>query len=1155
MFLILVILSLCLPFMSVSAIDTKDSTQQIEYVGGWNPPEYPVDGTLYKDRVAVSKTIAPTENENYFDITLQVVAKPRVIDQSVDVIVVMDISNTMNSTHEGLGAGSAGYDVKDARLTHAKSAVNTFLDLYAVNENISSDRGFGLVTFNSYAETLVPITEMNTSQQASEIKAKVNNIVAPTGNRERFTNIEGGLQLAYNLLKESDAVFKYIIFITDGFPTTYIESGRDSTTRITGYDTYMTGAYNASKAGTDGYFADAVTGKICTYGVNYSDKAADRADDVAEAIKESGINVFSIGIDVGVQSIPDYLNSAKNTAFTTVDRMSGNHVIGNTTESYKGWLRDTIAGGPMIDNAKNPREIHRYASGNSNTELTEAFENILKDIELLPAESMEQAYTLDPMSDYVDFMNFYNPDGSETDAVINTRNGRDIATFDTETNTIKWWLTTTQNYYVDEIGNYVLSVSYKVRLKNEMEGFKFSKAFPTNGKTSFYFKTINLETGEPIYGDNEIEYLIPEAEGYVGEFSFTKQDQLTGHPLEGAVFKLEHYGESCHICRGDAVIESRTASSDEEGRVSFGNLPSGHEYELTEITPPKGYQPGAVHRVQVAYGKTYFDGTLAGEENPVVITNNRIIPATVNLKVEKDLAGREIQPGEFTFVLEGEYLHIFHEHVQNDADGKAEFNQIIFDDEGTYNFKIYEEKGADSTVIYDDTVYELEFNVTLSDDGERYLLETKLNGADVENDAEPLPFKFTNTLRKPVAVNLTAEKLFDGKTPQDGMFIFELMENGDVIDAKSTVGGVATFDEITFAEEGVYTYQIAESHESTADQSNMDIFFDHDVYTAVVTVTAPEDSDGFKAEVVYYLDGEEVDKAVFENFTRKPATLKLNARKVFEGGELADGQFRFELRKISGKILDKSHNDADGNVSFETLTFDEMGYFVFLVSEVKGNDEGVVYDEMVYKIFINNEAHHNLDSYYLEVTVYENNGDELTEIAHMHGVDLEVSVDGGITFENKVKTTEPTTNVTEPQTEPTETFTKATEPQTEPTETSAKVTEPETEPTETSAKVTEPETEPTETSAKVTEPETEPTETSAKVTEPETEPTETSAKATEPETKPTETSAKATEPAKPLPPDVVQTGANSNPLAWMAVLFVVGGLSAVFIKVRKEKEE
>ena len=1168
MFLILTIMSLCIPLVSVSALDTPDSTQQIEYIGGWNPPEYPTEGTLYKDRVAVSKTIAPTENENYFDITLKVVAKPRVIDQSVDVVVVMDVSNTMNSTHQGLGVGAAGYNVKDARLTHAKSAVNTFLDLYSVDDNISTDRRFGLVTFNSYADTVVPLTTMNTAQQAAAVKTKVNSITAPTGNRERFTNIEGGLQLAHNLLKESDAVFKYIIFITDGFPTTYIESGRQSTTRIVGYDTYMTGSYNASKVGTDGYFADAVTKKLCTYGVNYSDKAADRADDVAENIKNSGINVFSIGIDVGVQSIGDYLNSAKNTAFTTVDRRNVNHVIGDSTESYKAWLRDTIAGGPMIDNAKNPQEIHRYASGNSNTELTAAFENILKDIELLPAESMEQAFTLDPMSDYVEFMNFYNPDGSETDAVINTKNGRDIATFDSETETITWWLTTTQKFYIDELGNYVLSVSYKVRLKNEMEGFEFSKAFPTNEKTTFYFKTVNLETGEPIYGDNEIDYLIPEVEGYYGNFSFTKQDQLTGHPLEGAVFTLEHYGESCHVCNGDAVIESLTASSDEEGVVSFENLPSGHEYALVEITPPEGYQPGAIHSVHIAYGKTYKDGKLVTEENPAVITNNRIVPVTVDLKVEKELAGREIKAGEFTFVLEGEYINKFHERIHNDIDGKGEFHQITFDDEGTYSFKVYEEKGKDSTVLFDNTVYELEFKVTLSDDGEHYELETKVNGIDIENDTEPLPFKFTNSLRKPVAVTLTAEKLFDGKVPQDGLFTFELMENGDTIDSKSTIDGVATFDEIIYAKEGIYTYRISEAHECTADEGGSSIFFDHNVYNAVVTVTAPEDSDSFKAEVVYYSEGNVVDKVVFENFTRKPATLKLNALKTFEGGTLSEGQFTFELRKISGKILDKSRNDSEGNISFETLSFDKTGYFVFTVSEVMGNDEGVIYDEIVYRIFVTSEAHHNLDSYYLEVTVYESNG-ELVEVAHMHGINLEVTVDGGIRFENTTKPAE-TTEATEPRTEPTET-TKVTEPRTEPTEIT-EVTEPRTEPTETT-EATKPKTEPTETTeatgpkteptetTEATGPKTEPTETT-EATGPKTEPTETT-EVTKPKTEPTETT-EATEPKpqptkpeseKPQPPDVVQTGDGTNPLMWISVLFVAGGLGAVAIKTRKAKEE
>ncbi|MDO4420287.1 MAG: FctA domain-containing protein, partial [Ruminococcus sp.] len=996
MLLTVIILSLSLPVASVSALSTPDSTQQIEAVGGWNPKEYPIDGTLYRDRVAVSKTIAPTEDENYFDITLKVVAKPRVIDQSVDVVVVMDVSNTMNSTHQGLGVSDAGYNIKDARLTHAKSAVNTFLDLYAVDKNISEDRRFGLVTFNSYANTVVPLTTVNTAEKAAELKSTVNDITAPTGNRERFTNIEGGLQLAYNLLKESDAAFKYVIFITDGFPTTYIESGRNSTSRIVGYDTYMTGSYNASKVGTDGYFADSVTKKLCTYGVNYSDKAADRADNVAETIKNSGINVFSIGIDVGVQSIPDYLNAAKNTAFTTIDRTRSTHVIGNSTESYKAWLRDAIAGGPMIEEAEDTEDIHRYASGNSSTELITAFENILTDIELIPAETMEEAYTLDPMSDYVEFINFYNPDGSEVQAVINTKNGKDVATFDSTTETIKWWLTTTQNFYIDDIGNYVLSVSYKVRVKNEMDGFLFSKAFPTNDTTTFYFKTVDFSTGEPLFGDNHIDYFIPEVEGYYGDFSFTKQDSITGHPLEGAVFRLEHYGESCHICGGDAVIEAHTASSDEQGVVSFENLPSGHEYALIEVEPPEGYQPGAIHSVHIAYGKTYLDGKLVTDESPAVITNNEIVPVKVKLTAHKTLEGRELKDREFTFVLEGEYINKFHEKMHNDNDGNVEFFEIIFDDEGVYNFKVYEEKGRDETVIYDDTIYEIQFIVTLSDDGRQYLLDTKINGNDIDNDTAPDAFEFTNTLRKPVGVTLSADKLFDGKTPEDGLFNFELMDSeGKVIDTKSTVNGVATFDEIVYTEAGVYRYTISESHECTADEADTAIFFDHNVYDAVVTVTAPENSDSFKAEVQYFLNGEKIDEIVFENKTRGAASLKLNAQKTLDGKAPEEGQFTFELRQINCELVDSQTNDADGVVSFKTLEFNKAGYFVFLLSEAKGDDEGVIYDETVYTVFVVSEAHHNIGEYFLEVTIRVADGDEYRDITHLHGSHLELMLDKG----------------------------------------------------------------------------------------------------------------------------------------------------------------
>ncbi len=999
--LALALLVACVPIAVVQAA-TDTNAQQVEYIGGWNPATYETDGTLYKDRVAVSKTVAPTEKENYFDITLKVVAKPRVIDQSVDVVLVMDVSNTMNSTHEGLGVGSVGYKASDARLAHAKNAVNTFLDMYAVDNNISEDRGFGLVTFNSYANTVVPITTVNTVQKAATIKTTVNSITAPTGNRVRFTNIEGGLQLAYNLLKNSDAAFKYIIFITDGFPTTYIESGRNSTTQIVGYDTYMTGSYNASKVGTDGYFADSITKKLCYYGVNYSDKGADRADNVAAEIKKAGINIFSIGIDVGVQSIPDYLNLAKNTSHTTVDRTSNNFVIGSTTESYKAWLRDAIAGGPMIEKAEGTEDIHRYASGNSATQLNTAFTNILSDIELIPAETMEEAYTLDPMSDNVDFLYFYDLEGKPADKVTNTKNGRDVAVFSDENETIKWWLTTTQNWYIDEIGNYVLSLTYRVRLKNEAKGFEFNKALDTNDTTTFFFKTVDFATGEALFGDNSIDYLIPEVEGYYGDFSFTKQDSVTGHPLEGAEFTLQHYADSCLICEGDAVIADMNAVSDENGKVNFESIPSGHEYVLMETKAPEGYQRGAYHSVNVAYGKTYLDGVLVTEDAPGVIRNQTLEPVEVAFTAQKTLEGRGLKAGEFSFILDGVFEHgnVFHEKATNNENGVVSFHEIIFDEVGTYTFHIYEEKGSDATVVYDEKIYEIEVNVTLSEDGKRYEVETFVDGVKAENGHAPKAVEFTNTLREAGYAQLHALKTIDGNVPEDGVYYFELKdEKGEVLQTQSSVEGEVLFDKIEYTNEGVYYYTVSEVHPESGEMT--DVFFDHRQYTACVTVTAPEDNGAFETKIEYLHEGEKVEVPLFENKTRTPATLKFSAIKTLDMEFPAHGRFDFVLTDVDGNVIAQVPNSEQGIVEFPVATFDEVGYYVYTVKEVKGSEEGIIYDKTIYEIKVNVEVHHNLQSYYLDVIIEKQGVLAPVQVAEFYGSHLDISTNGFIAFDNR----------------------------------------------------------------------------------------------------------------------------------------------------------
>lgn len=116
-----------------------------------------------------------------------------------------------------------------------------------------------------------------------------------------------------------------------------------------------------------------------------------------------------------------------------------------------------------------------------------------------------------------------------------------------------------------------------------------------------------------------VDFPIPSVHGYLSELSFTKV-RANNQPLEGAQFTLHHDTETCSICRGDGkssvAIPDLTATSGADGTVLFQNIPSGHEYQLTETVVPEGYMAGhETYHVKVAYDTltvtvTAADGTV-----------------------------------------------------------------------------------------------------------------------------------------------------------------------------------------------------------------------------------------------------------------------------------------------------------------------------------------------------------------------------------------------------------------------------------------------------------------------------------------------------------------------------------------------------------------
>ncbi|MBR2009617.1 MAG: VWA domain-containing protein, partial [Peptococcaceae bacterium] len=441
---------------SGTALAAANNAQQIEYPGG--------ETSNAADGVTISKVISGTNQENYFDITLTV-KTPQAMEELIktvptDVVIVMDISNTMNTNMSN----------NKSRLANAKTAANQFITDFKA---MMGDSGqVGIVTFNTHAQKVKGLS----TDSAANLKNAVNSIQASPDinsdtNRVRFTNIEAGLQLATNMLNASDrAEQEYIILLTDGFPTTYIKSGKTNTSSITGYIPYT----SSGTVGTDGVFYNNKLDVYCPYGVDYSDKGAAKAQSLANNIKKT-INIFTIGI--GDHTINGYTPKrvdGNGTVFSTIDCYdtgkayvisSDGYDAATNADAYKQWLKNKIGGGPDMAGKTT------FVEGTNLTTLRNAYTSIFNTIKEVNIKKVQDTYiAADPMGADVEFQYFYNMSGK---AAGNSLTGsheagkEDTAAY--KNNKINWELLKS-GYKVSGSGNkkiYTYELKYRVRLENE----------------------------------------------------------------------------------------------------------------------------------------------------------------------------------------------------------------------------------------------------------------------------------------------------------------------------------------------------------------------------------------------------------------------------------------------------------------------------------------------------------------------------------------------------------------------------------------------------------------------------------------------------------------------------------------------------------------
>lgn len=599
------------------------SEQQIDDFGGGNASD---DGAVY-----VSKTIEGTAQENVFDITLQIITKDEVNevykDPDMAVVIVMDISNTMTSVFSG--------ETTVTRYDAAMTAASQFMSSFAEANNGISKVGY--VAFNTHAHEVFPMQECSTEAQATALsktmKSVTKSIMTTAASKaekglydnshERFTNVEAGLKMANDMLDGVSNEHKYVIFLSDGFPTTYVKSG------YTGYDPYTS---SGSKT-ADGVFYDKLLSAYCQGGTSYSDTAAIKARKQAVSMKAEGVNIFSIGVGVSGQSLAYYQNYSEGAAesswkHSVIERRESKAYYNSTgyeigllhsellsgdtgAQDFMNWLKGTATTG--IGSGY-------YYDSTDLSGLQTAYDSIFRQMMEINASSSHLDWVAtDPMPDMgvheiesVEFLGFWDIYGNLQSSLTGvSKDGTEYentATFDTSSSTIHWDLKNSGyiSIQADNVTNYMCTLKYRVRLKNENDGFVENQIYDTNDVTSLTYRIIEIVGDEKTVSDRKsIDFPIPAVHGYLSELNFKKVDP-SGRPLSGAEFTLSHDTTSCGTCRGDGVsnvpLEDMVAVSGDDGMVTFTNIPSGHHYTLTETEVPAGYElNGNTYQVVISY--------------------------------------------------------------------------------------------------------------------------------------------------------------------------------------------------------------------------------------------------------------------------------------------------------------------------------------------------------------------------------------------------------------------------------------------------------------------------------------------------------------------------------------------------------------------------
>ena len=638
--------------------------------------------------VNIGKTIADTDVENEFIITLEVQTEKKLTEivQPVSAAMVVIIDNSGTMWQDAFGPGGQGPN--DA-LKHARAAASSFVKSFAT-AGIPSDmlgkearengfiRDIGVIEFSLGAEICLPLTDA-VKDGGEGAATAIESIYGKGG-----TNLAAAIRLARNMIVEAnyeEPVELHVVVLTDGAPNrdfyTYsnIDSPSYAVERQEANDPVEYKMFKGLGDYPQAPYFNATLGMYSEYG-SIIGIAHDKIPDGQRTDFGGSGGTWDESFNT---YIPDSFPVGHPIKIPTQDYALGAYAA----EAERKLLIDEFEDDPNIDLTIHGVycETGEGAGGAVflkdkivyNNGIYSLCEDIWSDFETLLeffheiTDIVEQANVWCVRDQLAEHVVFLGPvDGSLVTLEIEA--GKQYAVWDVYKttcveeddkfyytasfrvridNTIEEYYDPTEGYYVPGDDIYEIETNVEVVLEYFFEG-------DDNGPIPGTKKLLPFHNTPARPMDTKWPIVIPRVKTFAADLRLLKVDNGS-QPLDDIDFKLY----LAPVVAKGITGYSATGTSDIDGKLAFEKIPSGHTFDLLEYIDDSYVK---IAEVEIAYGEveriTPFSEHVTKIEKKgdgyVIVNNIGEIPPTYAYKVEfyKDDWNTKFDET----VYEGEYI-------------------------------------------------------------------------------------------------------------------------------------------------------------------------------------------------------------------------------------------------------------------------------------------------------------------------------------------------------------------------------------------------------------------------------------------------------------------------------------------------------------------